>query len=67
MNDKATEGNYLWLNGRRELLTSDLWHTGEPNDYGGSEKCVAIHNGHRAFDHSCNENLEAVCEKRFIL
>jgi len=44
-NDLANEGQWQWVTGETWSYTN--WWTGEPNDYGGNEDCVAFNSNLR--------------------
>lgn len=44
LSDTAVEGTYRWVD-NTVLGTYRNWATGEPNDYGGNEDCIAMYVG----------------------
>ena len=64
LNDKASEGTHMWLNGARESSASDLWADDQPSNWDGSQDCVEIDGNDVANDEGCAESQIAVCEKR---
>jgi hypothetical protein len=61
LNDRATEGTWLWEDGTGPSFTS--WNTGEPNDSGG-EDCVHINHARAGGwnDYPCANAQPFVCE-----
>ncbi|XP_078021645.1 uncharacterized protein LOC144461835 [Epinephelus lanceolatus] len=69
LTDRETEGVWKWVDGT--LLTTSFWHSGEPNNYEGTnEDCVAVN--YHDYKNSWND-LECViknfwiCEKKMTL
>ena len=71
LNDKATEGSWVWVNGERAVVSAAvLWFTGEPSS-SGNEDCGEIIPGstfaYGTNDIACSSNRIGLCEKRYIL
>ncbi|KAM6184824.1 mannose-binding protein C [Rhynchocyon petersi] len=58
--DKATEGQFVDLAGRR--LTYQNWADGEPNDAESGEDCVVMLKNGKWNDISCSSSFKVVCE-----
>ena len=67
VNDIASEGNWLWVNGKRASSSELIWRSGEPNG-GRNENCVFVSGQpsfvELAFDHSCATSYQGLCEKQ---
>lgn len=61
-NDIASEGTFTWVTGSS---TYTNWDTGEPNNSGGNEDCVALWANQDGFWHdaNCTWNAYGFCEK----
>jgi len=40
----------------------DYWMSGNPNDHGGTETCLAYDRGQGYFDHPCTKKLGCICQ-----
>eukprot|EP00794_Sanderia_malayensis_P009506 gene9506-biopygen7847 len=64
MNDRRQEGTMEWSDGSPVTFTN--WYTGEPNNEGINEDCVALlsyRNGFQWYDDPCNIKIKAfICE-----
>ena len=70
VDDIATEGNWIWVNGERASSSELIWMRGEPNNEGGNEDCGLVY-GYRASsqvgrvnDAICNRSYRGLCEKK---
>lgn len=54
----------MWLIGRRESATSDLWADGQPNNLNRSQDCVDITGNVEANDKGWAKPHITVCKKR---
>ena len=68
VNDIASEGNWVWVNGERASSSELIWDSGEP-DEGRSANCVIV-NGYPthssvglAYDAQCAGSRPGLCEK----
>jgi Lectin C-type domain len=62
LNDEAIEGRFQWMSG--EVVRTNLWHSGEPNNFQGNEDCVEwVTSDGRWNDRPCTDSLPALCEK----
>ena len=69
LNDKATEGRWVWINGERARVPAAvMWIAGYP-DSNGNEDCGEIlaenSSGYGANDAPCSFNRIDLCEKRY--
>ena len=69
VNDIASEGNWVWVNGERASSSELMWYSGQPNE-GRSANCVHV-NGHPthsnvglAYDTQCTRSRQGLCEKQ---
>lgn len=61
LNDKKTEGSFVWSSGDPFSYTN--WKSGEPNDSGGNEDCVEIRwNDGKWNDNNCTNTRLFICE-----
>ena len=72
LNDKATEGNWVWVNGERAVVPAAvLWLGGQPDNAGGHEDCGEIIPSNTfaygTNDISCSTLRIGLCEKRYTL
>ena len=69
VNDIASEGNWVWVNGERASSSELIWYSGEPGG-GRNENCVFVHgystpsNVGLAFDWPCAASHQGLCEKQ---
>ena len=69
VNDIALEGNWIWMDGERASSSELIWRSGEPNNIGGNEDCVAVvgigepRTVGLAWDEICTRKHPALCEK----
>ena len=68
LNDKQTEGTWLWVNGNRASTDdSSLWYGNEPDNdpYDCADSHFGINHvyGFKAFDRNCNSVRKSLCEK----
>jgi hypothetical protein len=61
MDDREEEGVFVW--GDDSPIIYELWHDGEPNDWGGNEDCGAFWTDDKWNDFDCNQNLGVICEE----
>ena len=63
LNDRATEGTFLWADGTPVTFTS--WVLEEPNDFGGGEDCTAMreHTDTGWGDLPCEVERPYICER----
>ena len=69
VNDIASEGNWVWVNGERASSSELIWDSGQPNG-NRSANCVVV-NGYPAFyyvglayDLRCSISRQGLCEKQ---
>ena len=68
--DIASEGNWVWLNGKRASSSELIWASGEPSGH-RNENCILVvgesdrTDTNRAHDASCRENFLGICEKKY--
>ena len=69
VNDIASEGNWLWVNGERASSSELIWRSGEPGG-GRNQNCVIVNGypttsdvGH-AHDNPCAVSRRGLCEKQ---
>ncbi|XP_070188156.1 C-type lectin-like isoform X2 [Littorina saxatilis] len=63
LNDRDTEGTYIWLGTNREATWTN-WDDGEPNNsVSGNEDCVALLPDGYWNDAPCSTLLKFICEK----
>ena len=69
VNDIASEGNWVWMNGERASSSELIWSSGQP-DGGRIENCVIVQGypAHSdvglAFDEPCAGSQQGLCEKQ---
>ena len=69
VNDIASEGNWVWVNGERASSSELIWGSGQPNG-GRNENCVVVHgypgSSHLglAYDGGCARSFPGLCEKQ---
>ena len=69
VNDIASEGNWVWVNGERANSSELIWESTQPND-GRSANCVWVHGYPTspyvglAYDDSCAFSFSGLCEKQ---
>ena len=61
LNDQATEGRWVWVNGEEATTQTALWDSSQPNG-GSREDCGRIYTDNLGYDTSCNNAYYAVCE-----
>nr|XP_022296221.1 low affinity immunoglobulin epsilon Fc receptor-like [Crassostrea virginica] len=63
LNDKRTEGTFVWLDGVLPSLYTN-WIPGEPNDHSGDEDCASayLHEGGKWNDLNCLGLVLYICE-----
>ena len=63
------EGHFTWPNGTKEDFSKyENWHKGEPNNFFGSEKCMAFWDKKKCLkwnDVSCDQEFSFICERPF--
>ena len=68
VNDIASEGNWVWVNGERASSSELIWRGGQPNE-GRNANCVYVfgHPTHSdvglAYDGGCGASRPGLCEK----
>ena len=71
LNDKATEGNWVWVNGERAVVSAAvLWFAGQPDNYINEDCGEIIPDNLYAYgtnDARCSRLRIGVCEKRYTL
>ena len=70
LNDKATDGTWVWVNGERARVPAAiLWIAGQPDSL-RNEDCgeiIAVDRfGYGTNDVRCSRRRIALCEKRYI-
>ena len=70
LNDKAQEGNFVWLNGNHQPSNDNsIWWPNDPNNYDGAD-CGAMtfvpgeDNCYRLVDSPCSHLHQGICEIR---
>ena len=71
LTDSADEGHYIWQHSSKPLSWSN-WKSGEPNNLGGDEDCVALLKRHNWLwndfpcgkSHDWGRDMHALCEYR---
>ena len=70
LNDIASEGNWIWVNGERANSSEIIWSQ-PPDNYAGNEDCVVLHGGPTfsgaglAGDVPCSSiEYKGLCEKK---
>ena len=70
LNDKATEGTWVWVNGERAIVPGAiLWIADKPDSLGNEDCGEIIANNRFAYgtnDAICSRSRIALCEKRYI-
>lgn len=67
--DLTHEGRYVWMD-RTAITYNDAWRSGEPNNYGGNEHCIALYGENHLRlknqwnDIRCSTHLPFLCEYR---
>lgn len=64
-NDFKVEGAYRWSDGTPLSSLSDLWASGQPDDYQGEEDCVNLRLTLQVFalnDITCSYNSYFICQ-----
>ncbi|CAG5122283.1 unnamed protein product, partial [Candidula unifasciata] len=64
LNDRRTEGTYVWLDDRTKANFT-RWNTGAPNNSNGNENCVVVdsNKGDRWDDLDCNTTNRFICQR----
>ncbi|KAJ9588887.1 hypothetical protein L9F63_017827 [Diploptera punctata] len=57
--DLFNEGHYLDIEGKE--LRYIKWYYNEPNNYNGSQNCIAVNKGLKMFDLECDYPRYAIC------
>ena len=68
VNDIASEGNWVWVNGERASSSELIWYSGQPNG-GRNQNCVGVHGNPTsdaglAYDRPCAASRHGLCEKQ---
>lgn len=67
LSDLAKKHEWRWEDGVLSTIENTDWdvNTGEPNDYGGNERCAALARQHdyRLNDAPCGISIPALCER----
>ena len=66
--DVGQEGKFIWMHSKTDIGSFLVWESGEPNNYGGDEDCMAAGslNDYRLNDlycHRSDKKVFSICEK----
>ncbi|XP_052272431.1 perlucin-like, partial [Dreissena polymorpha] len=62
--DLGYEGDWIWANSKKHFSNAyTRWVTGEPNNSGGSENCLALSTHWGWNDGTCSKMFNFICEK----
>ena len=58
-------GNFVWIDGTSLAATVNAWRSasGEPNNWGGNEDCVELHDDGKWNDNWCERPFAFICQK----
>ena len=65
VNDIASEGNWVWVNGERASSSELIWESGQP-DAGRNENCVAVHGHPTSSSDGLADDTDDTCKLSII-